>query len=231
LGQAAGAHAVTGLPDARPAPARRRYDSTLRRQRASETRDRIVAAGCELLGGSAIRDWRGLTVRAVARRAGVNERTVYRHLANERGLRDAVMHRLEQQAGIDLDGLRLEGIADVAGRIVTAVASHPLERHAPLDPTLAATGRRQREALLRALGPHTAGWTEADRSVAAAMFDVLWGVAAYERLAVDWELDRDEAIAGITWVIGLLQHAVREGRAPGVSSARRRRPRRHGSSG
>ena len=50
----------------------------------------------------------------------------------------------------------------------------------------------------RALGPHTAGWTEADRSVAAAMFDVLWGVAVYERLAVDWELDRAEAIAGIT---------------------------------
>jgi AcrR family transcriptional regulator len=206
---------VTSL-DAGQARARRRYDSTLRRQRASETRDRIVTAGCELLSASAIRDWRGLTVRAVAKRAGVNERTVYRHFANERGLRDAVMHRLEQQAGIDLDGLRLEGIADVAGRIVRAVASHPLERHAPLDATLTATGRRQREAVLRALKPRTGGWTEADRSVAAAMFDVLWSVAVYERLAVDWDLDRDEAIAGITWVIGLLEDAVREGRAPGA---------------
>lgn len=202
--------------DAEPAPPRRRYDSTLRRQRASETRDRIVTAGCELLGASAIRDWRGVTVRAVAERAGVNERTVYRHFANERALRDAVMHRLEQHAGIDLDQLRLEGIADVARRIVTVVASHPLERHGPLDPTLSAAGRRQREALLRALEPHTAGWTDADRSVAAAMFDVLWGVAAYERLAVDWGLDRDEAIAGIAWVIGLLHDAVREGRAPGA---------------
>jgi AcrR family transcriptional regulator len=206
---------VTSL-HAEPAPPRRRYDSTLRRQRASETRDRIVTAGCELLGASAIRDWRGVTVRAVAERAGVNERTVYRHFANERALRDAVMHRLEQHAGIDLDQLRLEGIADVARRIVTVVASHPLERHGPLDPTLSAAGRRQREALLRALEPHTAGWTDADRSVAAAMFDVLWGVAAFERLAVDWGLDRDEAIAGIAWVIGLLHDAVREGRAPGA---------------
>jgi AcrR family transcriptional regulator len=206
---------VTSL-DAGRAPARRRYDSTLRQQRASETRDRIVTAGCDLLSASAIRDWRGLTMRAVAKRAGVNERTVYRHFANERGLRDAVMHRLEQEAGIDLDGLQLEGIADAAGRIVTVIASHPLERHAPLDPTLTATGRRQREALLRALAPHTAGWTEADRSVAAAMFDVLWGVAAYERLAVDWELDRDGAIAGITWAIGLLDDAVRRGRSPGA---------------
>ena len=34
------------------------YDSPLRQQRAEETRDRIVAAGCELLRGSSIRDWR-----------------------------------------------------------------------------------------------------------------------------------------------------------------------------
>jgi AcrR family transcriptional regulator len=204
------------VPSREPAPPRRRYDSPLRRQRASETRDRIVTAGCELLSASAIRDWRGVTMRAVAERAGLNERTVYRHFANERALRDAVMHRLEQQAGIDLDGLRLEGIADVARRIVTVVAAHPLERHAPLDPTLTAAGRRQREALLGALEPHTAGWSDADRSVAAAMFDVLWGVAAYERLAVDWGLDRDQAIAGIAWVIGLLHDAVREGRAPGA---------------
>lgn len=176
----------------------------------------MVTAGCELLGASAIRDWRCLTVRAVAKRAGVNERTVYRHFASERGLRDAVMRRLEQRAGIDLDGLRLDEIADVARRIVSVVASHPLEPHPPLDPTLAATGRRQREALLRALEPRTAGWTEADRSVAAAMFDVLWSVAVYERLAVDWDLDRDEAIAGITWVIGLIENAVSEGRAPGA---------------
>ena len=60
-----------------PEAKRRQYDSTLRQQRAFETRDRIVAAGCELLGESSIRDWRGLTMRGVSVRAGVNERTVY----------------------------------------------------------------------------------------------------------------------------------------------------------
>jgi AcrR family transcriptional regulator len=200
----------------REAPTRRRYDSPLRQQRASETRDRIVAAACDLLSGSSIRDWQGLTMRAVAERAEVNERTVYRHFANERALRDAVMHRLEREAGIDLDELQLEGIADVARRIVTTVASHPLEPQAPLDPTLTATGRRQREALLRALTPRTGDWSDADRSVAAAMLDVLWGVAAYERLAVDWELDEDDATRGITWVISLIEDAVRSGHAPGA---------------
>ena len=33
------------------APARRRYDSPVRRQRAAETRERILTAGAELLHG------------------------------------------------------------------------------------------------------------------------------------------------------------------------------------
>jgi len=194
--------------------ARRRYDSPIREQRATETRDRIVAAGCEILQGSSIRDWRALTMRAVADRAGVNERTVYRHFANERGLRDAVMHRMEEQAGIDLSTLRLEDIAEVAGRIFASVSTHPLPPRRPLDPTLTEASRRQREALLRALAPHAEGWTEADRTVVAAMFDILWGVAPYERLVADWGLDADRAVAGITWVMGLIEEAVREGRRP-----------------
>ena len=197
-----------------PARAARRYDSPLRQQRAEETRDRIVAAGCELLRGSSIRDWRGLTMRAVAERAGVNERTVYRHLANERGLRDAVMHRMEEQAGIDLVGLELEGIADAARRIFAEVSTHPLPLRPVLDPTLGDASRRQHDALLRAVAPRTEGWSEADRTLAAAMFDVLWGVAPYERLVADWGLDPDQAVAGITWVIGLIEEAVRAGRRP-----------------
>ena len=46
------------------------------------------------------------------------------------------------------------------------------------------------------------------------MFDVLWSVASYERLVVDWQLDREQAIRGITWVIGLVEEAVRKGRRP-----------------
>ena len=197
-----------------PEAPRRQYDSTLRQQRASETRDRIVTAGCELLAESSIRDWRGLTMRAVAERAGVNERTVYRHFTNERGLRDAVMHRMEAQAGIDLTALRLEDVADVARRIFAEVASHPLPPRPELDPTLTETSERVRAALLRAVEPETSTWSDADRTVAAAMFDVLWGVAPYERLVADWGLEPDEAVRGTTWVIGLIEDAVRAGRRP-----------------
>lgn len=191
---------------------RRRYDSTLRRQRAAGTRERIVAAGSELLHGSSIRDWHDLTVRAVAVRARVNERTVYRHFVNERALRDAVMHRLEEQAGIDLAALRLEDVGEVAARIFDHVASYPREPRVPLDPTLSEAGQRQRKALLAAVTARTARWPEAERVVVAALLDSLWSVASYERLVVDWQLDRTQAIRGITWVIGLIEEAVRRGK-------------------
>src|SRR5438309_9999328 len=93
-------------------PPRRRYDNTLRRQRADETRERIVAAGAQLLHGFPIWNWRALTARAAARRAGVHERTVYRHFATEKDLRDAVMARVEPEAGGASEGLRLERVRE-----------------------------------------------------------------------------------------------------------------------
>ena len=195
-------------------PTQRQYDSPLRRQRAVETRERIVAAGCRLLHNSSIRDWRALTIRGVAERAGVNERTVYRYFGNERGLRDAVMHRLEQEAGIDLEGMRLDDIADIAARIFAHVSSYPLRSKPPLDPTLTDANLRQRTALFGALDDWTAEWSESDRDAAAALFDVLWNVATYERLVSEWQMDRDQAIRTVTWAIGLVREAVCAGRRP-----------------
>ena len=192
----------------------RPYDGTLRRERAAETRARILDAGSELLHRTSVRDWKKLTVRAVAERAGVNERTVYRHFGSERGLRDAVMHRNEQEAGIDLAGMQLEDIATVATQIFEHVSTYPRDRRPALDPTLIDANRRQREALLGAISARAGQWPEEDRMVVAAMFDVLWSVASYERLVVDWQIDHKRTIQGITWVVDLVEQAVRDGRGP-----------------
>jgi len=193
---------------------RRRYDSPLRRKRAAETRDRIIEAGVELLRGFPVWNWRALTVRAVAKRARVNERTVYRHFANERELREAVLAQQQQEAQVELEGLALEDLQDVTTRILEYVSAFPIEPRTVLDPTLRAAGKRQREALLAAVAPATGDWTRRDRTLAAAMLDVLWSIAAYERLVADWQLDPKEAIRGITWLMGLVEDAIREGRGP-----------------
>jgi AcrR family transcriptional regulator len=197
-----------------PTRPRRRYDSPLRRQRAAETRERIVAAGAEILHGFPVWDWQALTVRAVAERAGVNERTVYRYFATERDLREAVLIRLQEEAGVDIDGLALDDLQEITARIFRHVSAFPLEPRTPRDATLVAAATRQREALLAAVTPFAEDWPQVDRALAAAMLDVLWSVVAYERLVADWELDPKEAIRGITWVMGLVQDAVRQGRRP-----------------
>jgi AcrR family transcriptional regulator len=197
-----------------PATPGRPYDGTLRRERAAETRERILVAGSELIHRTAVRDWKKLTVRAVAERAGVNERTVYRYFGSERGLRDAVMHRNEEEAGIELAGMGLGDIATVAAQIFDHVAQYPREPRPPLDPTLVAAKERQQEALLTALAERTASWSAEDQRLAAAVFDVLWSVAAYERLVVDWGIDHTQAVRGMAWVIGLVEQAVRDGRGP-----------------
>ena len=196
-------------------PTPRRYESPVRRQQALETRERIVDAGCKLLRRSSIRDWRALTIRGVAEQAGVNERTVYRYFGNERGLRDAVMDRLEQKAGIELEGMQLEDVSGFAARIFTHVSSYPGRPKPPLDPTLSDANLRQKSALLGALAERTTNWTESQRAAAAAVLDVLWNVGTYERLVADWEMDRDQAIETVSWAIALVEDAVRRGRKPG----------------
>lgn len=202
------AHTTERAQLAEAAGARRSYDSTLRRQRAAETRERIIAAGSELLHGSSVRDWHGLTIRAVAERAGVNERTVYRHFNNEQGLHDAVMHQFEDEAGIDLRGMRLEDVADVTARIFAHVSSYPPDARQALDPTLLDAKQRQHEALLTAVAARAGTWSDEDRTVAAAVLDVLWSVASYERVVVDWQIEPAEATRGISWVIGLVRQAI-----------------------
>jgi AcrR family transcriptional regulator len=193
---------------------RRRYDSPVRRQRFAETRDRIISAGAEILHGFPVWNWRALTVRRVAERAGVTVRTVYRHFASERELRDAVLTRLEREAGVELEGLGLEGLRDHVARILQYVSSFPLETRMPRDPTLKAAHARQRKTLLAAVAPSTGEWSEIERVTAAAMLDVLWSVVSYERLVVDWDLEPAQAIRGVTWVIGLVEEAIRRGRRP-----------------
>jgi AcrR family transcriptional regulator len=196
-----------------PGP-RRRYDSPVRRQRAAETRARIVTAGTEILHGYPIWNWGALTVRSVAERAGVNERTVYRYFASERALRDAVMAQLEEEAGVDLEGLTLDGLQKFTAQILEFVSSFPLEPRTPHDPTLVTASHRQREALLAAVAGPTKRWSEVDRRIAAAMFDVLWSIGTYERLVAGWDLEPGDAIRAVTWAISLVQDAIAQGRRP-----------------
>jgi AcrR family transcriptional regulator len=193
---------------------RRAYNSPLRRERAAETREQIICAGADLLHEFPIWNWAALTVRAVADRAGVSPRTVYRHFAGERELRDAVLERLRDEAGIDLQGLRLEEVKGTAKRIFEYVSSFPIQPRTLPDPSVAAENVRQRAALVAAVQPAARHWSPADRRITAGMLDVLWSPVSYERLVADWGLPPKEAIRALVWVMALIEEAVRQGHRP-----------------
>jgi AcrR family transcriptional regulator len=193
---------------------RRKYDSPVRRQQAAETRERIVAAGAELVHSFESWDWRELTVRAVAQRAGVNERTVYRHFATERDLRAAVLRRLEEEAGDPVEGLTLGRFPDVVANLVDYLSSFASTTRPPTDPAFVAMDDRRRQALVTAVAEAAPGWSDDECEMAAAQLDMLWSVGAYERLASVWGLGPDQAARVVTGLVRLLVDEIEAGRRP-----------------
>jgi AcrR family transcriptional regulator len=199
--------------DGPPAP-RRSYESPVRRQQAAETRERIVAAGADLVHSFPRWDWRQLTVRAVAERAGVDERTVYRHFSSEDVLHAAVMQRLEEEADIDLTALALEDLTTATRNLFGYLSSFPVSERRPRDPTFAEIDERRRAAILDAVAHRAEDWSDTEQEQAAAVLDLLWSLLSYERLVTAWDLDSDDATAAVTWAIGLIEEAIRDGRRP-----------------
>jgi AcrR family transcriptional regulator len=182
---------------------RKPYDSPMRRQAMEETRERIVAAGVEIVRGYKTSNWDDLTFRAVAEHAGVSERTVYRHFPTERILHSAVMGELAKEAGVDYEAVTLATIANVSRRVFRALGSLDLQTAAdPLqDAAFTEQDRQRRDALLRAVASARPEWPKSQQVRLAAALDVLWSVSSFERLIDQWELQPKKAMDVIAWTI------------------------------
>jgi AcrR family transcriptional regulator len=194
--------------------ATRTYDSTLRRERAAGTRERIIGAGAELVHSFSSWDWRQLTIRAVAERAGVHERTVYRHFATEDHLRAAVVSRLEQEAGLSPEDISVDGLPGHVAALFAYLSRLSSSREPALDASLAAEDERRKAGLLAAVRAEVPDWDARDQVVAASLVDVLLSVPAYRRFVSGWNLDAEEATRGVTWMLSLMADALRADRAP-----------------
>jgi AcrR family transcriptional regulator len=161
-------------------------------------------------------DWRELTFRGVAERAGVGERTVYRQFPTERHLHDAVMQRLEEEAGITNEDVELANLAEVTDRVFASLQSFSVRGSVtePDDPIFVAVDESRRTALARAVAASAPQWSDAERSTVAALLDVLWNLPSYERLVGVWDLSVDDATQAITWLIGKLVQAIEDDDPP-----------------
>jgi AcrR family transcriptional regulator len=197
---------------------RRRYHSPVRRQRAAATRERIVAAGVRLVRGFTTWNWDELTFRAVAERAGVSERTVYRNFPSERQLHDAIMARLEDEAGVTYADVELDNLAEVTARVFVSLGRFAIKDTigTPRGPAFAGADARRHDALSRALTARAPQLTDAQRRTFAGLLDVLWSPATYERLIAAWDLDNADAINAIQWLIAKVIAAIDECEIPRV---------------
>jgi AcrR family transcriptional regulator len=195
---------------------RRTYDNRARQEKAAQTRDRIVTAGSELVHEFDSWNWRDLTFKAVAERAAVGERTVYRHFPTERHLHDAVMQRLESEAGVSYEDVDLTNIGDVTARVFASLQRFSVQPSVdtPRDPTFAGVDVRRREALLRAVSASAPGWSVAERHAVAGLLDVLWNVPSYERLVGEWGIDGGDATRAIGWLMAKVVAAIEDDDRP-----------------
>lgn len=195
-----------------PAAPRRRYDSPVRREQAATTRARIVRAASDLVVETASWNWRGITVAAVAARAGVHERTVFRHFPSEAELRREVAETLEREAGLG-DPPPFEDLPDAATRMYAFLSTVPgVNAPRSIDPALAAVEARRRGELAAAV--QEAGLPAPAARQVAAVLDVLVAVPAYRRSVLAWDLSAQEAGAAVAWVTGLVVAAVGRGDLP-----------------
>lgn len=195
---------------------RRTYDNRARQAKAAQTRERIVTAGSELVHDFDSWNWRDLTFKAVAERAGVGERTVYRHFPTERHLHDAVMQRLESEAGISYEDVDLTNIGDVTGRVFASLQRFSVRKsvEAPQDPTFVGVDVRRREALTRAVSAAAPRWSAAEQQVTAGLLDVLWNVPSYERLVGEWDIEGTDATRAIGWLMAKVVAAIEDDAPP-----------------
>lgn len=180
---------------------RRRYDNRARQEKAAQTRERIVAAGSDLVHEFNSWNWRDLTFKAVAERAGVGERTVYRHFPTERQLHDAVMQRLESEAGVSYEEVDLDNLAETTTRVFASLQRFSVRESIPPpeDAAFVSSDQRRRDALLRAVSG--AGGSPTRQQMIAGLLDVLWSPTSYERLVGGWGLDGADAAGAIEWLM------------------------------
>jgi AcrR family transcriptional regulator len=197
----------------------RTYNSSLRREQAEGTRERILAALAALLEAEGTLE--GVTNKAVARQAGVTEITVYRHFPSRddllRALWDWMNRRAGAQAGrpqheADLVaniGPLFAGFEAAPGHILaTLTTPQGREMRASLD-------AERRRAFLDALADASAQLPEADKAKAAAVLQLLYSAYSWVSLREQWGLRGEPAAQAVAWAAETLIHDLKtRGSAP-----------------
>jgi AcrR family transcriptional regulator len=143
--------------------------ATLSERLADHTRSLILAAAIEHLHESSVTD---LTVRALAARAGISERTVFRYFATRDQLLDAVAADIAGHLDLPPSPKTIDDVLAFPERLYRRFEAKPTLSRAALHPDLVARMRsshwRQRWMAVQALiDTHAPQHGETERKIAA----------------------------------------------------------------
>lgn len=188
----------------------RRYESRLRQGRAEETKERIVAAAAELALEQP--GWDQVTVTAIAERAGVGRRTVYRHFESQAALQAAIEAHLWSESDIEYRDLGIDDLPEVATHVFARLEASAAKPWAVLPVAFPTVEQERRDGLRHAARQacEDAG-SEIDPELVAAALEVIWQVPSFEILRRDWDLDEADAMAVLRWLHGLVERALGSG--------------------
>src|SRR4051812_32401000 len=197
----------------------RKYDSPLRREQQQVTRDRIVEATTELLA-----EGQPASMAAVAERAGVSERTVYRHFPARTDLLAAVFESVthlftgpeepQSLAALEATVRDMFPRYDRRPEIIRALQMSEVGPEGR-----AARSARRRAMVQQALADETAALGDAEGRRLEAAVHVLASSTSYLHLRDFWGMEAAESAEVVSWAINAL---VRAAQAEGEGRGGRR---------
>lgn len=201
------------------------YESPLREAQKEETRKRILDAAAALIETVSPA---GLSFAAIAKQAGVQERTVYRHFPSKDVLLEALWAWLDPRIGIKSFPQSEEELVAFPARVfpafddnaqlMRAMWSSPQGREFRLgvNEKRKAAIRKSVRAATEEMDPREAAWL-------TAAVQLLYSGAAWMTMKDYWGFSGDEAGKASSFVIGLLMKAARERAAQTRGAGKRRK--------
>jgi AcrR family transcriptional regulator len=202
----------------------RPYVSPLREQQTERTRELIIAALVDLVSEIGAAD---LSIRELARRSGVAERTVYRHFPDREALLDGLIEIVGRRAGWPEETAELNSAWDTVRMIPLVYANldeYEKESRAVVllnfDPARTSTDTRLRRSRIRDLcRAEFPALGEAEVDTAAAMLHLLASSRTWLRLKDEGGLAGPQAAAVAQRMAHLLLSELAASQASGASLA------------
>ncbi|MCA1408929.1 helix-turn-helix transcriptional regulator [Ensifer sp. IC3342] len=194
----------------------RTYNSPLRAEKARETREAILTALFELMDSAGAAD--DVSTEAIAQKAGVQRRTIFRHFATKDEMLAAFWPWLNARIGTSATPLTLKEVVDGPRQAFPQFDMHEPAIRASLHSKAGremriGTVAARRAHFARALAPAIASVPASEAWKVEALAHLLFSASAWEVLKDYGGLTGAQAGEAASWALEVILSAVASGHA------------------